>query len=149
MIPGLGDHAGRLEQHAGNAERRIDFDEEIRLDPEKLGTKAVPLLDAAFGVKAIAAHVPLADAAGGTGNGIGPAHDADDEIAGVDAAIGGRRLHDAERFMPDHQPPLARRSPTVTPGYDFAVGAADPDCHGAHQNRAVRQRWIGNVFDLS
>jgi hypothetical protein len=76
--------------------------------------------------------IPLADRAGGTRNRIGPTHDANDEIADLDAAIGGRLLHGAERFMPDHQPPLARRSPTVTPGYDFAVGAADAERHGTH-----------------
>ena len=36
MIPRLGDDAHRLKQHAGDPERRIDLDEKVRLDPEKL-----------------------------------------------------------------------------------------------------------------
>ena len=34
VIPGLGDYARRLKQHASNPERRIDLDQEVRLDPE-------------------------------------------------------------------------------------------------------------------
>ena len=36
MVPRLGDHACRLEQHSGDAERSIDLNQEVRLDPEKL-----------------------------------------------------------------------------------------------------------------
>src|SRR5665213_1015579 len=72
LLPGLGDHAGRLQQHAMVLERRIDLDDEIRLDAELLATVTVALLDAALGVLAVAAHVPFADSAGRTRHRIGP-----------------------------------------------------------------------------
>src|SRR5207248_1184266 len=64
VIPGLREDAGGLQQHAENAQFRIDLDGELRLDAEAFGAVAVPLLDAAFGVAPVAAHVPLADGAG-------------------------------------------------------------------------------------
>ena len=125
----------------------IDFDKEIGLDAEIFGTVAVALLDAAFGVAAVAAHVPLAGGAGRTRHGIGPAHNADNEIADLDAAFRRRLLHLAERLMADHQPLLAGRSPAIVSGHDFAVGAADPERQSAHQDRAIRLWRLGNVFD--
>src|ERR1700732_2747640 len=50
VIPGLGDHTGRLDQDAGFAERAVDLDQKIGFDPEKIRAKAVAFLDAAFGV---------------------------------------------------------------------------------------------------
>src|SRR5262249_16639723 len=81
VIPRLGDDARRLEQHAGDAERRIDLDEKIGLDAEIFGAVTVAFLDAALGVAAVAAHVPLADAARGTRHRVRPAYDADNTIA--------------------------------------------------------------------
>ena len=120
---------------------------EIGLDAEELGAVAVALLDAAFGVEAVAAHVPLVDGARGTRNRIRPPYDADDMIAGVHAATGGRLLHAAEQFMADHQPALARRSPAIRAGDDLAVRAANTERERAHQHCAVRRRRVGNVFE--
>src|SRR3984957_14413272 len=101
MIPGLGDDAGRLDQHAGVAERVIDLDQKVGLDAEKIRAVAVAFLDAALGVAAVAAHIPFADGTGGTRHRIGPAHDADDAVAGAKSAVGGG----PPPFAP---PPLAR-----------------------------------------
>ena len=86
VIPGFGDDAGRLEQHGELAQRRIDLDGVARLDAKPLGAEAVQALDAALGVAAVAAHVPFADGAGRAGHRVGPPHDADDAVAGGEAA---------------------------------------------------------------
>src|SRR5579883_2436579 len=88
MIPGLGDDAGRLQQYAEDAECRIELDREIALQPKLLGSEAVALLDPAFGIASVAAHVPFAGRTRGARHRVGPAHDADDEIpAFVSAAL--------------------------------------------------------------
>ena len=138
MIPGLGDDAGRLEQHSGSAERRIDFDEKFRLDAEIVRAKTVPLLDAAFGVAAVAAHVPFPDSTSRTWDRIGAAHNADDGIASLEAGAG-RRLFDlSEGLVADHKALRALRRPAVMAGYDFAIRSADPQRQRFHQNRTVR-----------
>src|SRR5262249_17567970 len=71
VIPGLGDDAGRLNQNTVEPKRRIELDQKFRLNPEKFRAVAVALLDAAFGVTAIAAHIPLARGAGRARDGIG------------------------------------------------------------------------------
>ena len=147
MIPGLGDDAGRLDQHAGIAERTIDLDEEVGLDAEKIRTISVAFLDAALGVAAVAAHIPFADRAGGARHRIGPAHDADDAIAGAKSAVGRRLAHFTQRLVADHQPLLAGRRPAVGPRYDFTVGAADAQRQAAHQHGAVGARRLGDVFN--
>ena len=108
---------------------------------------AVSLFDAALGVAAVAAHVPLVDGARRTRNRIGPAHNADDEIAGVHAATGGRLFDPAERFVADHQPALAGRSPAIGAGDDFAIRAANTERECVHQHCAVRRRRVGYVFE--
>jgi hypothetical protein len=96
MVPGLGDDARGLHQHAGQAEIAVDRDGEIGLDAKSLRAEAVPLLDATFGKAAIAAHVPFACRAGRTWQRIGAAHDPHDRIADGEPATGGRLLHDTE-----------------------------------------------------
>ena len=147
VIPSLGHDARRLQQHGSDAERGIDLDQEIGLDAKELGAVAVALLDAAFGVAAVAAHVPLVDGARGTRNRIRPPYDADDMIAGLHAATGGRLLHTAERFMTDHQPVFARWSPAIRAGDDLTVRAANTERERTHQHCAVRLRRVGNVFE--
>src|SRR5881628_1002703 len=98
MVPGLGNDAGRLDQDAERSER-IDLDREVRLDAEALRTVAVPLLDAALGIAAIAAHVPFAGSAGRTRHRIGPAHDADHAVADGKTAACGRPFDRAEGLV--------------------------------------------------
>ena len=111
VVPRLGDDAGRLQQNAELAERRVDLDGEARLDAKALGAEAVQALDAAFGVAAVAAHVPFAGGAGGAGHRVGPPHDADDVVAGGEAAAGRRRDRPRRGFMAENQPFACRAAP--------------------------------------
>ena len=119
MVPGLGDDAGGLHQHAGEAEIAIDRDCEIGFDPKPFGAEAVPLLDAALGKAAVAAHVPFAGRTGRTRQRIGTPHDTDNRIADGEPAALRRLLHDAQRTRDRapaalHRPALRR---TGRPGF--------------------------------
>ena len=114
VVPRLGHHRGRLEQHAEVAERGVDLDDVVGRDAVALAGVAVVLLDAPLGVLAVAAHVPFADGAVGAGDRVGPADDADDQIAGGQPAAGRRLQHLAERLVPDGQAVLARAAPSRT-----------------------------------
>ncbi len=81
VVPGLGHHAGGLQQHAQQAQAGIDLHCEVGLERVALGAIAVDLLDAVLGVEAVSAHVPLTAGAGLAGDGIGPADDADHQVA--------------------------------------------------------------------
>src|SRR5918998_1192635 len=54
VLPRLGQHAGRLQQHAEVLQRRVDLDGILRMDAEALRAEAVALLDPALGVEAVA-----------------------------------------------------------------------------------------------
>ena len=146
VLPGLGDDAGRLQQHAERFQLRVELDREIRLDAELFGAVAVARLDAALGVLAIAAHVPFADGAGRARHRIGPAHDADHQIAALEAAAGRRAR---STWPSDSWPRIRRCSPggaqPYSPSIDFAVGAADAERQRAHQHGAVAWRRRRNV----
>ncbi len=86
LLPRLGDHRGRLEQHAENAQRRVDLHHVLRLDPPALGHESVDLLDATFRVLAVAAHVPLTHGTVRAGHGVGAPHDAHHQITLLQAA---------------------------------------------------------------
>ena len=77
-------------------ERRVDLDHEIGRDPVPLRQVAVVLLDAALGVLPVPAEVPLHDGAVRTGDRIGPADDADDQIALLHRRPGRRLEHAAD-----------------------------------------------------
>jgi hypothetical protein len=81
LLPRLGHDRGGLEQHAEQPEPRVHLDCVLGLDPPALGHEAVDLLDAALGVLAVPAHVPLAHRAVRTGNRVRAADDAHYEIA--------------------------------------------------------------------
>src|ERR1700678_778197 len=97
VVPRPGDDRGGFEQHAEVAESAVHLDQEVRRDPVALPGVAVMLLDAPLGVPTVAAHVPFADRTVWAGNGIGAAHDGDDEIAGGEPAAWRRLHHLAER----------------------------------------------------
>ena len=147
MVPGLGEDAGGLQQHAEDAQCRVELDREVRLDTEAFGAVAVPLLDTALGVAPVATHVPLSVRAREARHRIGPAYDADDEIAGCEAATLGRRLDHAQRFMTENEALLTGRSKAITALEDFAVGRTHPERQSAHQNRAIRLRWFGDLLE--
>jgi hypothetical protein len=147
VIPRLGQDAGRLQQHAQDIQSGIDLDHEFRLDAKTLGAVAVPLLDAALGVAAIAAHVPFADGTGRARLRVGAADDTDHEVAGRDLAIRRRRFHHAQRLMAENEAPLAGRRGAVGAHEDFAVGRAYPERARTHQDGAVRQRRFGYLVE--
>src|SRR5262249_5594759 len=111
------------------------------------GAVAVPLLDAALGVAPVAAHVPLSGRARDARHGIGPAHDADDEIAGCEAATLGCRLDRAQRFTAENEALLTGRRKARAAVEDSAAGPGHPERQGAHQNRAIRLRWFGDLLE--
>src|SRR3974377_621888 len=101
LLPRFRDDRRRLRGHAGEPAGPVHLDPVLGLDPPALRHEAVDLLDAALGVLAVPAHVPLADRAVRTRDGIGASHDADDEIALLQR--GGRAgIEDAaERLGPE------------------------------------------------
>src|SRR5215216_3707930 len=113
MIPHLGDHTGRFQQHAQYSQFSIELDREFRLDAEEFCTKPVARLDAMLGVFAIATHVPFPCRASHAWDGVGMPHKSDDQIAGSETAAGRRLLHPAERFMTEDQPLLPGRRGSV------------------------------------
>src|SRR4051794_12696244 len=94
-------------------QKRIDADGIIRGHDPPLGCIAVDLLDPAFGVATVAAHVPLAMSARTAWLGIGPTDDADDQVTRIKPAIRRRRDHLPQGLMTDHQPVSSGRSPPV------------------------------------
>ena len=105
------------------------------------------LLDPALGVAAVAAEVELAARARGARHGVGPADDADDEVAGREAAAVGRLEHAAERLVAEDQPLLARRRPAVLAVDDLAVGAADAERDPVDEQLARARLGLGHVDD--
>jgi hypothetical protein len=148
VLPGLGEHARRLEQHARGAEARIDLHQETRRGAPALGGEPVGLLDAALGVATVATHVPFAERAIQARHRVGMSHDADDHVADAEAAVRGR-IHDtAERFVAEHQPLVAGASFTVSTVDQLAVGPAHADREGAHQDRALLARRLFHLAKL-
>lgn len=134
MVPRLGDDACRFEQHGGSAQRRIDLDEKFRFDAETVGPKTVSLFDAPLGVTPVTAHVPFADGASRTRNGIGAAHDADNEVADFHIAAGRRLFDPAEELVTYHQTLRPVWRPTIVSRDDFAIRPADAQRQCFHQH---------------
>jgi hypothetical protein len=95
VLPRLGNHAGRLEQHADPFQGWIDTHRVLRLDAIALRAEAVSLLDAAFRIEAVAAHVPLTAGAIRARHRVGAAHNRHDQIAGLQSAVWLRLEHPA------------------------------------------------------
>ena len=147
LLPRLGDDGRGLEQHAEQAERWVDLHRVLGLDPPALGHEPVDLLDAALGVLAVAAHVPLAHRAVGARHGVGPPDDADHEIALLERAVRARVHHAAQGLVPEHQARLAARRPPVLALHDLDVGPADADRDGFHEDRPVACVGLGDVLE--
>src|SRR5262249_41352259 len=136
LLPRLRHDGGGLEEHAEQSERSVGSHGVLGLDAPALRHVAVDLLDASLRVAAVPAHVPLADRAVGARHGIGPAHDADDQIPGAKPA--GPRIDDAtERFVTEDEASLAFRRPAVLALGDLDVGAADADGDRLDDDRAI------------
>ena len=108
LLPGLGHHAGGLEEHAEPAQSGVDLDHEVGLDPVALRAVAVALLDPALGVLAVVAEIPLAHGAVGAGHRVGPADDPDHQVAGRHRGPGRGLEHPAERLVAEHEPVASR-----------------------------------------
>src|SRR5579883_2657429 len=125
VVPGFSDDAGWLQQHADFPEPGIEAHCESGFDAPPFGAEAVALLNTAFSVFSVAAHIPFADGTGNAGFGIGMAHDAGDQIAFFKAA-GSRSLFDAaERFVPENEAVTTWGRPSVLGRDEFEIGAAN------------------------
>src|ERR1700719_1360474 len=147
VIPGLGENADRLQQHAEQAEGRVELDDEFRFYSKMLGTVAVAFLDASLGVAAIAAHVPFSGRTGTARHRIWPAHDADDEISGDKPTFRRRSLHPSQRFMAEDQALLAGWRGAILSGNDLPVGPAHAERHRANEHRTVRRVGLGDILE--
>ena len=129
VIPGLGEHARRLGEHAQVAELGRNGDRELGLEGHQLRAVAVTALDAALGVEPVAAHVPFTAGAAVAGHRIGPPHDRRHRRPGLEAAVLGSADHPGEQLVAEHQPLVALRRRSVGAGQDLPIGAA----HAQHQ----------------
>jgi hypothetical protein len=75
VLPGLGHHRGRLQEHPEHPQVLVDPDRVVGFDAPALGHEPIDLLDAPLGVTAVGAHVPLADGAVRAGRRVGSADD--------------------------------------------------------------------------
>jgi hypothetical protein len=95
VIPRLRDDGGRFQQHTQGSQRGIDFHQVLRVNTVPVGRVPVAGLDSPLRVPAVEAHVPVADGACRAGDGVGPPHDADNQV--------GRRKSGVCRGL-DHPP---------------------------------------------
>jgi len=146
LLPGLGHHGGWLEQHAQDAERGVDLGVVARLYPPALGHEPVDLLDAAFGVLPVAAHVPLADRAVGAGHRVRAPDDPDDQVAALQPAVRADVHHPTEGLVAQDQPVPAGGRPAVRPGGDLHVRAADAHRDRLHQDGPGALVRFGDVL---
>ena len=149
LLPRLGDDGRRLEQHAQESERRSTFMAYSGSIRQRSDMKPSICLDAALGVLAVPAHVPLAHRAVGAGHGVGAADDADHQVAFLQPAARARVDHPAEGFVAEHEARLAGRRPAVLALDDLDVGAADADGDGFHENRTVARVGLRNVLQAA
>src|SRR5208337_2295554 len=101
---------------------------------QRLRHVAVNLFNAALGILAVATHIPFSDRAIRAGYGIGAAHDADHEIAFLQATRRVRLQHATERLVPEYEPFFAGRRPAILALRDLNIGSADADGDGLHEH---------------
>ena len=147
VLPCLGDNARRLEQNPRKPQRGRHLDEVLRLDAVALRRKPMTFFDPAFGVSAIAAHVPLVDRAIRTRDRIGPSDDSDDAISALEVASG-RRVDDlAQRLVSQDESLTSRGRPAVGAPDDFEIRSAYADGQRFDQHRAVRPRRFRDLVE--
>ena len=145
LLPGLGHHAGGLQEHPQGAETRVDLDGVFGMDAVALRAVPVVALDAALGVLAVVAEVPFAHRAVPARHGVGAPDDAHDQVPGRHRGLR-RRLDDAaQRLVAEDEAVASRRRPPVGARHDLHVGAAHPDGQSsprapARRSRAARRR---------
>jgi len=107
----------------------------------------VDLLDATLRVLPVPAHVPLADRAGGTGDRVRAADDADDEVALLERARRARVEDPAQRLVAEDEAVVPGRRPAVLPLGDLDVRPADADGDGFDEDRALADLRLGDLFE--
>src|SRR5690606_32624242 len=146
VLPCLGEHARRFEQHTAVTEPGVDLHRVIRLGPPTLPREPVPLLDAAFRVLAVEAHVRLTCGAGRARHWVGSAHQPDDEVAGLE--LRRAALDDpAERLMPQDQPIVRTGSLAILPAHDLPVGPADAHGERLDEHLSLARIWLWKIID--
>ena len=124
----------------------VDPDDVLGLDPPPLGHEAVRLLDAALGVAAVGAHVPLADRTVRARHRVRPSHDAHDMVS--HRQPGGPRVeHPAEGLVAEDQPLLTRWRPPVVSARDLRIRAADADGQGFDDHRTQLGAGLGDIVE--
>jgi len=146
LLPGLGHHGGRLEQHPEDPQRGVELGVETRLDPPPLRHEAVDLLDAPLGVEPVAAHVPLTRRAVGARHRVRPPDDADHQVPGRQARHGPGIQDPAQGLVAEDEPLPARGRPAVGARGDLHVRPADPDGDRFDQDRAHALVRLGNLL---
>jgi hypothetical protein len=106
---------------------------------------AVPRFDPPLGVPAVGAHIPVPRRASRAGDGVGPAHNADDQVPGGKPGPRCRLGHPAQRLVPDDETFLTGRRPPVATADDLQIGATDANRTRLDQDRPVTWRWFRHV----
>src|SRR5689334_12095168 len=88
-------------------------------------------------VAPITTHIPLTDGAVRAGDRIGMTNDADDDVPGMQTHVVRRLLDDTERLMADDESLMPGRRRAIIAGNDLAIGSANTERNGAHENRSV------------
>ena len=145
LVPRLSHHAGGLQQDTQRAEGGVDLHHELRGDAVALRAVPVVALDAALGVLAVAAEVPLPGPAIGARHRVGAAHDAHDQVARGHARACGGLEHPAQGLVAEHQAVAPGRCPAIGARHDLRIGAAHPDGEGLDEHRPVT---LGRFVDV-
>jgi hypothetical protein len=145
VLPGLGYDASRFEQHPEPPQGGIDAHGVCRLNAVPLHTEAVPLLDAAFRIQPVAAHVPLPHRAIRAGHRVGSAHNPHDQVAWYKPAVRWRFTHPPERLVSEDESLLPWGRTPIEARDDVPICATDSDGQRLDQDRPVTDRRFGNV----
>jgi hypothetical protein len=105
------------------------------------------LFDAALGVAAVGAHVPLANGAVWARRRVRSAHNAHHMLA--HRQVGGSRVeHPAQGLVAEDQLLLTGWGPPVAATRDLGIGAADADCQRFDDDGSEFGGGLGDIVEL-
>jgi hypothetical protein len=134
LLQGFGNHGGRFQEHAEQAQVGIHFDRVFGFDAPALRHEAVNVFDPALGVLPVAAHVPFPHRAGRTGNRIRTPDDARHQVTFFKRTAG-TWINDApQRFMAQHQTCGSLRRSAIFSFHDLYVDPTDSNGDRFHQD---------------